>query len=104
MSLTHPPVNMPESRRYEIVELLRVHENHLVAWLRHTEPDGTVYNCIGTRWVSPDTHKVFPQSRGYATWKEEPSGGGEEMSYLGYLLPLPGVDVEAVGRVSLQLC
>jgi len=103
-SISHPPVDMAESRRYEPVELLRVHKGHVVAWLRrniNTANEEERYHCIGSRWVDETTHKVFPQSRGYATWMEEPTG--EELSYLGHLLSLPGVDVKAVARVLQHL-
>ena len=99
--LIHPPVNMPETRRYRLLELLRVDGPYVVGYLATEKEDGTPTTCLGTRWVDLTTHKVFPQSRGYATWKELPDK--DEVPYLKHLLDVTGTDNKAVLRLLDQL-
>ncbi len=93
LTLTHPPVHMPESTKFTPERLLRVDGGYVVAYGKYRDED-TYSNRIGTRWVTLETGKVFPQSRGYATWDLIPED--DEISYLVYMLPLSKVDKDAV--------
>lgn len=88
-SLIHPNVHMPESRKFSPLALLRVDANaegaYVVAFGMYREGDTESEN-IATRWVTLPSGKVFPQSRGYATWDLIPDY--DIPTYLRYLLAL----------------
>jgi len=88
-SLTHPTVHMPESRKFTPDILLRVSADsesaYVVAYGKWHENDNES-GCLATRWVTIPTGKVFPQSRGYASWDVIPDS--DTQLYLLHLLAL----------------
>ena len=88
-SLVHPPVHMPESRKFSPTTLLRVDADatgaYVVAYGTYREGDDESEN-IASRWVTIPSGKVFPQSRGYGAWDLIPNS--DIPAYLVYLLVL----------------
>jgi hypothetical protein len=103
MSLTHPPVHMPESTKFSPIALLRVDANaegaYIVAYGTYREGNDASEN-IATRWVTIPSGKVFPQSRGYATWDLIPDY--DIPTYLVYLLALAQQEVAKSNSTTID--